>query len=118
MKTERRQYPRAEITWPVTIRTPQGPMLAQTRNLSASGAFIHCEQPLELSQIVIILVDPPNRSSLRIIAEVRSRGKGVALGIGVRFVEISDEDSQFLSEVVLNHLESKGIDWREEGEEE
>jgi len=36
------------------------------------------------------------------------------LGMGVRFEGISDEDRDFVSNLVSDHLKKQGIDWREE----
>ena len=45
--SERRSSPRAEIRWPVTIKTGQGIIEAKLRNLGIGGAYIHCERHLK-----------------------------------------------------------------------
>ena len=45
---EKRRYPRAKITWPVVVMTPNGPVDGVTQNLSAGGAFILCSELPEL----------------------------------------------------------------------
>jgi hypothetical protein len=40
--------------------------------------------------------------------------EGGHYGIGVRFIAISDIDLEIISTKVAEHLESEGIDWREE----
>jgi hypothetical protein len=40
MTTEKRHYPRVEITWPVTVITPNGPKVGRIQNISLGGALI------------------------------------------------------------------------------
>jgi hypothetical protein len=97
---ERRLHPRAEIRWPVTIETAQGIIEAKLRNLGAGGAYIHCEETPEPGELVTLTISPPDASPIKITAEVVWAGKVLALGMGVRFVEISDQDRQFISEEI------------------
>jgi hypothetical protein len=54
-KTERRKSPRAEVSWPVSMITPQGLLEGQIKDISKGGALIQCaklpktDEPLELS---------------------------------------------------------------------
>ena len=54
-KTERREYPRAEVSWPVSMITAQGLFEGEIKDISKGGALIRCtelpktDQPLELS---------------------------------------------------------------------
>ena len=102
--TERRNYPRAEIRWPVIIKTAQDTIEAKLRNLGVGGAYIHCDQAPNQGEIVALTLRPPIGPSLEITAEVVWAGKVLALGIGVRFVEISDKDRQFIADAVSNLL--------------
>jgi Tfp pilus assembly protein PilZ len=106
---ERRSYPRAEIRWPVTIKTDQGIIEAKLRNLGIGGAYIHCEQTLEAGEAVTLTIQPPTGSPLTITAKVVWAGKVLALGVGVHFVEMSDQDRQFISEAVSKLLSDTGI---------
>jgi len=105
-KIERRMFQRAEIKWPVTMQTSQGLIEGKSRNLGAGGAYIYCHQTPKSSELIGLTIKPPDRPSLQITAEVLWKGKVVPPGIGVRFVEISEDDSQFLYNVVSNHLKS------------
>ena len=107
--TERRSYPRAEIRWPVTIKTAQGIIEAKLRNLGIGGAYIHCEQTLEPGEAVTLTIQPPTGSPLTITAKVAWAGKVLALGVGVHFVEMSDQDRQFISAAVSKLLSDTGI---------
>jgi hypothetical protein len=103
--TERRSSPRAEIRWPVTIKTGQGIIEAKLRNLGIGGA----EQTLEAGETLTLTIQPPTDSPLTITAEVVWAGKVLALGVGVHFVEMSDQDRQFISEAVSKLLSDTGI---------
>ena len=108
---DRRKYPRAELGWPVTLKTTiEGDTRAQLGNLSAGGAYIHCDQIRSPGESIILTIKPPDRQSLEIRAEVVWTGNTFPPGMGVRFLEISENDCQFLCNVVLAHLkaESKG----------
>lgn len=107
--TERRSSPRAEIRWPVTIKTGEDIIEAKLRNLGIGGAYIHCEQTLEAGEAVTLTIQPPTGSPLTITAKVVWAGKVLALGVGVHFVEMSDQDRQFISEAVSKLLSDTGI---------
>ena len=94
------------MKWPVTIQTSQGLIEGESRNLGAGGAYIYCDQTPKSGELIDLTIKPPDRPSLQITAEVLWKDKVVPPGIGVRFVEISENDCQFLYNVVSNHLRS------------
>jgi hypothetical protein len=101
---EQRQDPRADIRWPVTIETDLGPITAETSNLSVGGAYIRCDRTPAQGEIIAITVQPPNRAPVRISAEVTWAGEILPLGMGVRFLEISEEDKDLIDTEVQDHL--------------
>ena len=110
---DRRKYPRTEISWPVTLKTTiAGVTRAQLGNLSAGGAYIHCDQTPNPGELIDLTIKPPDRQSLEIRAEVVWTGKTFPPGMGVRFLEISENDYQFLYNVVLDHLKAESKDKR------
>jgi hypothetical protein len=98
--TDRRTYPRAEIRWPVTIQSAGGTIEAKLRNLGIGGAYIHCDETPEPGERISLIIRPPESSALEVIAEVIWAGKVLALGMGVRFLEMSDEVRQVISDAV------------------
>lgn len=102
--TERRIHPRAEIRWPVIIKTFQDTIEAKLRNLGVGGAYIHCDRTPEPGEIVALTLKAPTGASLEITAEVVWTGKVLALGMGVRFIEISEEDRQFIARTIADLL--------------
>jgi hypothetical protein len=108
-ESERRTYPRAEIRWPVTIESARGTIEAKLRNLGIGGAYIHCEETPEAGERISLTIRPPESSVLKVIAEVVWAGKVLSLGMGVRFVEMSDEDRQFISDAVSRLLNGTNL---------
>ena len=58
-KAERREHPRAEVSWPVSMITTQGLFEGEIKDISKGGALIQCtelpitDEPLELSIEII-----------------------------------------------------------------
>ena len=107
MGEDKRQFPRVEVTWPVTMLTAQGPIEGEVNNISLGGAFVHCqEQPESNENFRVIIKVPHSRQFLRASARVarsniyNPEGSDEPSGIGVCFVEISDDDRQYIREVV------------------
>ena len=107
--TDRRSSPRAEIRWPVTIKTEEDIIEAKLRNLGIGGAYIHCEEILEPGEAVTLTIQPPTGSPMIITAKVIWAGKVLALGVGVHFIEMSDQDRQFISDTVSKLLSNTSI---------
>jgi hypothetical protein len=104
---ENRLHPRAEIQWPIRLLTTRGFVEARLKNLSADGAYIHCDQTSTPHNFVPLTIEPPNHSPLKITAEVVWADNGLSPGMGVRFAEISEIDRKFLIETIANHYERK-----------
>ena len=58
MTAEKRQYPRVEIIWPVTVRTPNGPADGRIQNISLGGALIQCTKVPELDDFFRLVIRP------------------------------------------------------------
>jgi hypothetical protein len=97
-----------EKTW---IQTPKDavPREPKSDGLGVGGAYIHCEQTLEPGESVTLRIQPPTGSPLTITAEVIWAGKVLALGVGVHFVEMSDQVRQFIAETVSKLLSDTGM---------
>jgi len=104
---ERRKFPRVEVTWPVTLLTSQGPIQGEVMDISLGGAFVQCnEQPDFNETFRMIIKIPHSRQFIRVTARIARSNiynpddADELLGIGVRFVEISDDDRQYIREMV------------------
>lgn len=92
---ERRKYHRAEVKWPVIVKQSQEPLKSVTINVSAAGAFIRCEKPINPKEIVEIVINIPDiNRPFKIIGEVmwsNTHGPDDNItphGMGVKFKNI------------------------------
>jgi c-di-GMP-binding flagellar brake protein YcgR len=109
---ERRQFPRVEVEWPVTMLTSLGPIEGEVMNVSLGGAFIYCqEQPKANETFRMVIKVPHQRQFVRASARIARSNiydpddPETLPGIGVRFVEISEDDLQYIRDVVAKHQE-------------
>ena len=102
---ERRKNQRTEVTWPVNVFTDQGTIEAETKNISVDGVFISCDEPLSLNENYRFGIIPPNHQIIDVTGRVVwSDLYGIdennrAFGMGVCFVEIPNNDHNFLANV-------------------
>ena len=90
MTTEKRHYPRVEITWPVTVITPNGPKVGKIQNISLGGALIQCTNMPELDDYFRLVIKPAESryifASARIVwSDTFSNDKSMPHAMGVRF---------------------------------
>ncbi len=115
MEEERRQNPRARVSWPVTIQTEEGTIERATYNISPHGAFIRGLSPLELHEVVDMTISGPNHPitvKARVVwssSQVPPK-EDMPRGVGVEFINISDEDREIISSLVSADMESSGSD--------
>jgi uncharacterized protein (TIGR02266 family) len=116
MADNRRGYPRANIKWPVVVRSDTRTMEGVTSNVTPNGVFIHCQHPLRLNEIFDMDISIPNSDqSLNARAEViwsNIYGPDDDIsprGMGVRFLRISSEARKFIARAALEYLQSKKI---------
>lgn len=118
---ERRQHPRAIVNWPVIVKSTQGFMAGETKDISNGGAFISCREPLNPKEVFevaisVSLLHPRVKAIAEVIWSIPSRfdDKPESRGMGVRFIKIADRDRELISALVSNHLRPKDIGWQEE----
>ena len=110
---EKRKHPRVAVSWPGRLETPEGPIEVQLKDISLGGAFVVCPHPLGLSEKFRLDIDPPDQTSLELNAEVVWSNANVPAdkiinrGMGIRFIENSDEDRSRLNQVITSYFESK-----------
>ena len=122
MEQERRQYLRAKVSWPITIKTEEETLERVTYNISPIGAFICGLSPLELHEVVDMTISAPD---LQI--EVKARvvwtsnqvppEEYMPRGMGVEFINVSDEHRELISSLVTADSEPADLDGdeREQG---
>ena len=90
---EKQQNPRMPITLPARMVTAAGVIEGETENISLHGAFISCQEPLGLGEMLIFFVELPTNPSFNSHAEVvwsrvpRPDDQGTSRGIGVKFID-------------------------------
>ena len=110
---KKRMEMRAEIAWPVVIKTDCDSFEGKTVNVSASGALLCFAPQLSLREIVTLTIKPPVRPALEITAEVVrtdipcDNDDSSRRGAAVRFVIISEKDREFVSFSVFDHFQQK-----------
>jgi hypothetical protein len=87
MQREKRIHPRIEVGWPVTMMTAEVDIDGEIENISAEG------EPLWIGAEVV-------RTNVTLTPD-----PGPApIGMGVRFTTISEENRQFLANVLSEHI--------------
>ena len=101
MEEHKRQHRRAKVSLPVTIKIEEEILERVTYNISPDGAFIRGQSPLELHEVIDMIIIAPDRR-----IEVKARvvwsstqvppEQDMPRGMGVEFIKISDEDRKFI----------------------
>ena len=105
MEKKGRQHQRGKVSWPVTIQTEEGTIERATYNISPHGAFIRGLSPLELHEIVDMTFSGPDHLitvKARVVwssSQVPPK-EDMPRGVGVEFINISDEDREIISAFV------------------
>ena len=115
MEEESRQHQRAKVSWPVTIQTEEGTIERATYNISPHGAFISGLSPLELHEVVDMVISGPDHP-IAVKAKVVWTSNQIPpdedmpRGVGVEFINISDEHREIISSLVSADIEPSGSD--------
>ena len=115
MEEESRQHQRAKVSWPVTIQTEEGTIERATYNISPHGAFIRGLSPLELHEVVDIIISGPDQPITVKARVVWSSNQippdeDMPRGVGVEFINISNEHREIISSLVSEDIEPSGLD--------
>ena len=107
---EQRIAPRAKIQWPVIVQKSTGVIEGVTLNISSTGVFIGCRRPLRLNEVFDMVITTPEQDIGARAEVVWSNKYGpddhiTPRGMGVRFLDISEEDQRFIAKTV-NHYNS------------
>ena len=103
---DRRQFARAEVKWPVIILSSEDQSPGEIKSISQVGASIYCQKPLPAGEELGLEIQPPNRQSILVFAkpiwaiDADSSESPHCCVFGVRFEYISEEDIQFLGDIV------------------
>ena len=108
---QRRLSFRIKVEWPVRLQTTRGLVQGQTRDISAGGAHIRCEEYLELNEPLQMTIEPPDREPMELAAVVvwsdsKDESNRPRI-IGVKFTKISDVDYHYLEQVALEEFKAR-----------
>lgn len=102
---EKREHPRTDVNWPVSIETAYATIAAEVKNISLGGAFICCKKPLQLRKVFRMTMIGPENEPMTVSAQVAwsnanmPEDKVINRGMGVRFINMSDRHIQLLRQV-------------------
>jgi hypothetical protein len=102
---EKREHPRADINWPVSMETSDGRIEAQLKNISLSGAFICCKKPLSIGEVfpltMLAFDNEPVMATAKVVwSNVNiPEEKVINRGMGVRFLKMSDKHIQLVRQI-------------------
>ena len=102
------KYPKAPVKWYVSAEVGGKEIDGVTKELSTRQAYICCSEPLRLKEVFDLVIASPERD-IPIKAEVVCSNKYgyddqiTPRGMGVCFVDISEEDRRLIAEVVNDH---------------
>ena len=107
-KDDQRVAPRAKIKWPVIVQKATGVIEGVTLNISSSGVFIGCRRPLRLNEVFDMVITAPGQDIGAQAEVVWSNKYGpddhiTPRGMGVRFLNISEENQRFIANAVNQH---------------
>ena len=107
-KDEQRVAHRAKIKWPVIVQKSAGVIEGVTLNISSTGVFIGCRRPLRLNEVFDMVITAPGHDIGAKAEVVWSNKYGpddqiTPRGMGVRFLDISEENQIFISKAVNQH---------------
>ncbi len=109
MAIEKRQYPRVEVAWPVTVVTPDGLVIGRTQNLSLVGTLILCPEVPELLYNFRLFFRPAEHQLLiataeRVWSSTFVSDNCMSHAMGVRFTYIPDHDYRLIDEAISSHI--------------
>lgn len=108
---DRRSHRRTDVDWPAMVITHEGCIGGEVKNISPTGAFIHCfTEPEQETPLRLVVRDPQRKKLLLITAElawsnIASCDDIGSSGIGVQFTRIFTDDHLFLNCVTSEHLQ-------------
>ncbi len=114
-QSERREYPRAEAKWPVTLITPEAQIEGEIENFTPKGLFVSCAEVPPSEGILRLVIKVPGRPTMNVAGKViwstiiDATESGAKLGVGIQFTEISESDLKVLQEAMAEcHGDEEG----------
>jgi hypothetical protein len=112
---ERRKQVRVTARWPVILMTDQGIIEGVSRNITAEGIFIHCDEPLIMNKIYRISIMTPGKKPVEVVGKVAwsnadsTDGKNPTYGMGFSFLKISNQSRNLINDLIATHPEHHAV---------
>jgi hypothetical protein len=109
---DRRSHPRTAVDWPAMVISAEGCIGGEVKNISPTGAFIHCfTEPEQQNSLRLVFRDPQRKKLFLITAElawsnIASCDDIGSCGIGVQFTKIFTDDHLFPNCVTSEYLQT------------
>lgn len=103
---ERRSKDRIPVVWPIDYKDGENFLYSYITNISVMGLFVHSVEPLPRGTKILLSFAPPNEELFTLSGEVawvnpvREGSDNPNPGMGVRFVDLTDEQRERLVELV------------------
>ena len=112
---ERRNAPRINVSWPITIITSQGTIEGESRNITLSGIFIHCKKKLPEDEVYQMIIKLPNGKQIIVKGQMMwsnldgREELSVLVDMGFSFIKMSDQDQEILRTVISVFGEGEAV---------
>jgi hypothetical protein len=114
-QSERREYPRAEAKWPVTLITTESQIEGEIENFTPKGLFVSCADVPPSEGVLRLVIKVPGRPTINVAGKViwstiiDTTESGARLGVGIQLTEISESDLKVLQEAMHDyHRDEQG----------
>jgi type IV pilus assembly protein PilZ len=105
--SNRRSAERIDVTWSVDCKTEDTFLYANITNISEMGIFVRTQEPLEVGTRLTLKFSPPDApeafvatGQVQWVNAVKMLGDNPNPGMGIRFVNLTDEERERLVEMV------------------
>ena len=108
-QSERREYPRAEAKWPVTLITTESQIEGEIENFTPKGLFVSCADVPPSEGVLRLVIKVPGRPTINVAGKViwstiiDTTESGARLGVGIQLTEISESDLKVLQEAMNDY---------------
>jgi len=98
--------PRINVSWPITFITSQGMIEAESRNITPSGVFIHCNKKLPENEVYQMIIKLPNGKQIVVKGQMMwsnlngREDTGALVDMGFSFIKMSEQDQKVLRTVI------------------
>ncbi len=106
---DHRVHPRANLKWTVSLELEGKLTEGVTKDISEGGAYVCCPSPLGPKEEFSMVINAPEKQLNVTVEVVWANTYGAddeitPTGMGVRFMNITNEDRRIIARAVASHL--------------